>query len=168
MYFFDPERGYGRRALVRDKAIGLLNDAQNDLDIMVNDFRNRSQGMLYEVKGNLNKEGISKLANKLRSDATPEVQNQNETTPGNGRMTPAVCLMVGSAGLLMMLNGLVRRSLFGGMLATTGASLIARSFYDVEHRFDPAMECKPVSQKQGSKSKSKAMAGKQSGEATMQ
>jgi len=166
-YFLDPERGRSRQAFVRDKFIALGNDLQDDLEVMVRDFQNRSKGMLYEVKGNLNKEGIAKIADRIRGeqgDGQPQAQSETEQT-SNGRMAPAVCLITASAGLMMTLTGMLKRSLFGGMMMSTGLAIMAKSFYDVEHRFDPRMEteCKRIEEKQRTRSKARKQA-----EATMQ
>ena len=51
MYFLDPDRGARRRALVRDKAVGLKNDAEYAIAGKVKDLRNRAQGLAHEAKG---------------------------------------------------------------------------------------------------------------------
>ena len=50
MYIFDPERGNRRRALIRDKAVGLKNDAQEAISGKAEDLSNRAKGMLHETK----------------------------------------------------------------------------------------------------------------------
>lgn len=51
MYFFDPENGRRRRALVRDKATHYGNEAQRYADATYNDLRNRAQGVVAETRG---------------------------------------------------------------------------------------------------------------------
>ena len=51
MYFLDPDRGARRRALVRDKAVGLKNDASYAIAGKAKDLRNRAQGLAHEAKG---------------------------------------------------------------------------------------------------------------------
>ena len=51
MYFLDPDRGARRRALVRDKAVGLKNDASQAITGKAKDLRNRAQGLAHEAKG---------------------------------------------------------------------------------------------------------------------
>lgn len=126
MYFFDPDRGNSRRALVRDKAIGVMNDMREDVNVMVQDFQNRSKGLMHDVR----KDGIGKVVERVRSG--------EESPMDGGRMQPAVCLLVGSAGLMMTLMGFMRRGVFGGAMATVGVGLIAKSFMDTEGRFDPS------------------------------
>jgi hypothetical protein len=50
MYLFDPNGGGRRRALMRDKAIGLSNDAADAIASRSRDLRNRAQGVLHEAK----------------------------------------------------------------------------------------------------------------------
>ena len=53
MYVFDPERGKRRRALIRDKAIGLKNDISGMAEKRAVDMKNRAKGMLHEAKSAL-------------------------------------------------------------------------------------------------------------------
>ena len=53
MYIFDPDRGGRRRALIRDKAVGLSNDAKDAIDKKSTDLRNRAQGLIHEAKSKL-------------------------------------------------------------------------------------------------------------------
>ena len=53
MYIFDPEEGGRRRALMRDKAVGLSNDAKQAVGKKSRDLRNRAQGLLHEAKSTL-------------------------------------------------------------------------------------------------------------------
>ena len=50
MYMFDPERGKRRRALIRDKAVGLKNDLSDMAEKRAVDMKNRAKGMLHEAK----------------------------------------------------------------------------------------------------------------------
>lgn len=50
MYLFDPQGGNRRRALIRDKAIGLTNDASETLSAKAEDLSNRAKGMMHEAK----------------------------------------------------------------------------------------------------------------------
>lgn len=45
LYFLDPDRGARRRALVRDRAVSLLEDTQEGLGKVARDARNRAQGL---------------------------------------------------------------------------------------------------------------------------
>ncbi len=49
MYFYDPDRGTRRRALVRDKAVHLANETTETLDRAMRDVANRTQGLLAEA-----------------------------------------------------------------------------------------------------------------------
>ncbi len=50
MYFFDPNRGKRRRALVRDQAVHLSKTANRELNRTVADVRNRANGVLVETE----------------------------------------------------------------------------------------------------------------------
>ncbi len=49
MYFLDPDRGGRRRALVRDKAVGLTNDAREALNAASGNLSNRAYGVYAET-----------------------------------------------------------------------------------------------------------------------
>jgi hypothetical protein len=50
MYLFDPNGGGRRRALIRDKAVGLSNDARHAFNKTKTDLSNRAQGLFHEAK----------------------------------------------------------------------------------------------------------------------
>ena len=50
MYFMDPERGRRRRALIRDKAVGLSNDVRQGASGKAKDLSNRAKGLMHEAK----------------------------------------------------------------------------------------------------------------------
>ena len=49
MYFLDPDRGARRRSLVRDKAVGLTNDATEAISGTAEDLSNRAYGVAAET-----------------------------------------------------------------------------------------------------------------------
>lgn len=49
MYFLDPDRGRTRRALLRDKVVGLSNDLGDAAAGTARDLRNRAQGVIAEA-----------------------------------------------------------------------------------------------------------------------
>ena len=51
MYFFDPENGRRRRALLRDKAVHYNKEAREYADATYKDLRNRAQGVVAETRG---------------------------------------------------------------------------------------------------------------------
>lgn len=69
MYFFDPDRGRRRRALVRDKVESAGNKAQDYAEKMGRDLSNRAYGMFAETKSILRGEGVtdSVLADRVRA-----------------------------------------------------------------------------------------------------
>ena len=50
MYLFDPQGGNRRRALIRDKAVGLTNDATEAISGKAEDLSNRAKGLMHEAK----------------------------------------------------------------------------------------------------------------------
>ena len=51
MYLFDPDRGRGRRALIRDKAEDAANKAGEFADKVSRDLRDRASEVVAEAKG---------------------------------------------------------------------------------------------------------------------
>jgi hypothetical protein len=51
MYFFDPQNGRRRRALMRDKAVHYHKEAREYADATYQDLRNRAQGAIAETRG---------------------------------------------------------------------------------------------------------------------
>lgn len=68
MYLFDPKGGNRRRALIRDKAVGLSNDVRQGLNAKTKDLSNRAKGLMHEAKtmipgtGNTESEQQERLA----------------------------------------------------------------------------------------------------------
>lgn len=50
MFLLDPDRGRRRRALIKDKAVGLSNTSRDALDKTARDLRNRATGVIAETK----------------------------------------------------------------------------------------------------------------------
>ena len=51
MYFFDPENGRRRRALMRDKAVHYNKVGREYADATYKDLRNRAEGVVAETRG---------------------------------------------------------------------------------------------------------------------
>lgn len=51
MYFFDPEQGRRRRALLRDKAMHYNKEAREYAEATYKDLRNRAEGVVAETRG---------------------------------------------------------------------------------------------------------------------
>jgi uncharacterized membrane protein len=56
MYFYDPDRGNRRRAIMRDRFRGMKNDLDDAVDVGVQDLRNQAQGIIAEVSTMFSKE----------------------------------------------------------------------------------------------------------------
>lgn len=50
MYLFDPKGGNRRRALIRDKAVGLSHDVRDTVNRRATHLSNRAKGLLHEAK----------------------------------------------------------------------------------------------------------------------
>jgi hypothetical protein len=49
MYLLDPDRGRGRRAVVKDKALSAVNKTGDALGAKSRDLKNRAQGVMAEA-----------------------------------------------------------------------------------------------------------------------
>lgn len=107
MYFFDPQTGRRRRALVRDKGIRLAHEAQEAADVIGRDLSNRAQGL---AAGDL-----SVLVGGKRA-----LQN-----PLRGGWSPTGRAFMGLLGAGLFFYGLSRRAPTGCFLGTAGLGLIA-------------------------------------------
>ena len=63
MYFLDPDRGGRRRALVRDKAVGLTNDAREAISATSADLSNRAYGVYAQTSKAITGKPIDEAAN---------------------------------------------------------------------------------------------------------
>jgi hypothetical protein len=50
MYLFDPNGGRRRRALIRDKAVGVSNDVRQAVTAKGHDLSNRAKGLINEAR----------------------------------------------------------------------------------------------------------------------
>jgi osmotically-inducible protein OsmY len=68
-YLFDPTRGAGRRAMLRDRAVSLVRSAGRDLNARAHDVKNRVQGTLAEARTHLRNEAAEneQLAARVRA-----------------------------------------------------------------------------------------------------
>src|SRR5947209_7226520 len=69
MYFYDPERGNSRRAMVRDKVKSIYNTKLEAKDIMVKDTVNRVKGLASRTRAKLSFQtpDDEKLLEQIRS-----------------------------------------------------------------------------------------------------
>src|SRR5688572_13372492 len=58
MYLYDPQTGSRRRALLRDKVVGLRHDAERVMDGRTEDVQNRLMGAAAEAKKLLKREPV--------------------------------------------------------------------------------------------------------------
>ena len=62
MYLYDPQDGNRRRALIRDKAVGLSNDAKEAINSKTEDLSNRAKGLIHEAKSSFSSETENQAA----------------------------------------------------------------------------------------------------------
>jgi len=83
MYFMDPDRGRGRRALVRDQAVGLTNDARQAINATTEDLSNRAYGMYAETRKAVTGSAVSSnQGNQSEDDRSDQINTDqaNETS----------------------------------------------------------------------------------------
>jgi hypothetical protein len=76
MYFMDPERGRRRRALLRDQAVGLTNDARQAINSTSQDLSNRAYGLYAETRKAVTGTPVSSTAGE---QSTGSEMNRSET-----------------------------------------------------------------------------------------
>jgi hypothetical protein len=60
MYFFDPERGRGRRARLKDQTTSKVNHVSSAAGSKARDLRNRAQGVVHDLGLMGTKEQVSR------------------------------------------------------------------------------------------------------------
>ena len=109
MYVFDPQMGRRRRALARDKAVGLAHDARDAADAVRKDMANRARGL---ASGDLSvlAGGKQALKNPLRGSWSPTARalmvggGASLFVWGLTRDFPTSCVL-GTLGLCMAAEG---------------------------------------------------------------
>ncbi len=76
MYVFDPDRGRRRRALMKDKAVGMAHDVSDAVGSRGRDLSNRAQGLMHEVK-----DLLPHTDPNARSDDRKQPSTGTPTTP---------------------------------------------------------------------------------------
>ena len=82
MFFFDPQQGRRRRALVRDKAVKVKNKTADVIEKRSRDLSNRAQGVIAQTKNALSKkaEGGSQAGDgQIKDQQTKQEQSGTQT-----------------------------------------------------------------------------------------
>jgi BON domain len=91
MYFFDPDRGRRRRALLRDKLVSCTNQTEMYAGKAARDLRNRAQGLVAELGNNFRSEEVTdeQLVARVRAELGRHAVHQRalEITASEGRVT---------------------------------------------------------------------------------
>jgi gas vesicle protein len=77
MYFFDPQQGKRRRALLRDQWTHLKTQTPKRMESKMRHFQNQAQGLMHEFQGGLGEtgekqnpaEGVESQASRMQSAA---------------------------------------------------------------------------------------------------
>lgn len=105
MYLFDPDLGNRRRALLRDKAVHIVNEIGDAVDTAARDFSNRAYGLVAEVRSMLSNEPVSDavLEARVRSKMGHVVSHPGaiEVTANCGRVTLHGPILAGEAEALL-------------------------------------------------------------------
>lgn len=107
MFFLDPKRGRQRRAMIRDKMIGLSHQFQDARDTVIRDARNRLHGL---ASGDLSV--LIGGKNALRGN------------PLRGAWSPTGRAMLGAIGGALFVSGLMRQAPTACVLGTAGLGLM--------------------------------------------
>lgn len=85
--------------------------------------------------------GVKSVDNNLdlhdSSEGVPGLQGQGHLPQKAARWSPATSLLALGAGTLLTLYGTTRRGLTGMLSTFLGSGMVAKAFWDTEHRFDP-------------------------------
>jgi hypothetical protein len=115
MYFFDPESGRRRRALVSDQLVGALRRINGGEQNAPGDDGRPSQGLEAEIRSWLDAEHDS---GNRQGGLNPFEENWTQTTR----------LVAGALGCGLMANCLAQRTLPAALLGTLGFGLFMRNF----------------------------------------
>src|SRR5436305_3939020 len=91
MYLLDPQTGRRRRALVRDQAYHVWNEAQDGWDTLRSDVRNRAYGLASETRSRFAREEVGDpvLCERVRARLGRVVSHPRaiDVTAQDGRVT---------------------------------------------------------------------------------
>lgn len=135
MYYFDPQLGRRRRALLRDQFARVCNEVCNAYDVTLRDLRNRTQGLAAEVCGMLREDHADDrvIRDRVRSKMGRYVSHAHaiQVTVNNGHVT---------------LQGPILRAEVPGLLASVRS---VRGVQGIENRLDVHDDPGDVSALQG-------------------
>ena len=111
MFLLDPDRGRRRRALLRDKGAWAVRKTGDCWDATTRDLRNRTQGIISEMKSHLSSEAIDDdvLVERVRAKLGRVVSHPGaiQVTAQNGNITLAGPILESEvAGVLDLMGGL--------------------------------------------------------------
>jgi hypothetical protein len=140
-YLLDPDRGAGRRAVLRDKATSAGRRLADDLDATTRDLRNRAAGTAAELRGKFRREDVDDgiLHDRVRTAIGRVVSHPGAVHLDviNGRVTLRGQVLANEAddlvaaakavrGVSEVINELVFHDTPGGVPSLQGEGSIAR------------------------------------------
>jgi hypothetical protein len=85
--------------------------------------------------------GVKSVDNNLdqheSGEGVPGLQGHGHLPHKTARWSPATSLLALGAGALLTLYGTTRRGITGMLTTFLGSGMVAKAFWDTEHRFDP-------------------------------
>lgn len=134
MYLADPEGGNRRRAMIRDQVVSQTNRKREALDVMTRDFSNRARGLQHKVQGKMG--DVSSMMPEGGVSGMKMPTGEDVTNLFKEKWSPSTSLMMGASGLFMILYGMGKKGMVGGLMQTGGVAMIVKAFHDTETRFD--------------------------------
>lgn len=134
MYLADPAEGNRRRAMIRDQVTSQANRKREALDVMTRDFTNRARGLQHKVQGKMDTVSSKMPADGLSGMHMPSGEDVSNLL--KEKWSPSTSLMMGAGGLFMILYGMGKKGMVGGLMQTGGVAMIVKAFHDTENRFE--------------------------------
>lgn len=89
MYFLDPDRGARRRALIRDQAVALTNDAREAIEATTEDLSNRAYGLYAETRKAVTGNAVAAaVASSFNQENEPNTNQTNADVEIGRTATP--------------------------------------------------------------------------------
>lgn len=142
MYFFDPQHGERRRAMVRDRANSFVSDIDDSINIAIDDARNRARGILSEATA------------RLSDQSAPDWVIEERVRANLGRVSRHTRpLTVGVHGGYVTLSGPVLRDEEDAIVGTAKRTRGVQGVENQMQRFDspesiPPFPSEPASRRQ--------------------
>jgi hypothetical protein len=112
MYYFDPDRGRGRRSVCEDQWMARGRRAGRNLDKAGRDLANRATGLVHEA------------GHVIRGDTPPEDGHRSSFDLMHQHLAPGTRLLLGTLGGGLFVWGLMEEAPEACVLGTLGAAMM--------------------------------------------